>query len=168
MLVILLMAQRKEVDMLSTWIMMAHVLFGVLGTLLAAALFMDMLNLNASNLKRIQIMSLAVATLIVIAYLVGGYWYVVHYGPDKALIIAGQWPWAHAYFMEAKEHLFFILLLLSLYLPMVTYGKRLIESDGMKKLVLTITGLIILLGLTMDGFGAIIAMGVRMGLSGGK
>lgn len=158
--------RRKEVDMASTGIMMAHVLFGVLGTLLAAALFVDLLNLNAANVHRIQRLSLGVAAFIVIAYLVGGYWYVVHYAPDKAVILAGSWPWAHKYFMEVKEHLFFTLILLCLYLPIVVY--RLSQQTGLRKLALTITGLIVLLGLTMDGFGAIIAMGVRMGLAGVK
>ena len=158
--------QRKGVDMVSTGIMMAHVLFGVLGTLLAAALFVDLLNLNDANIHRIQKLSMGVMVLIVIAYLVGGYWYVAHYAPDKAVILAGSWPWAHNYFMEVKEHLFFTLILLSLYLPIVI--QRLRVQTGLKTLALTITGLIVLLGLTMDGFGAIIAMGVRMGLPGVK
>jgi hypothetical protein len=153
--------------MLSTGVMMAHVLFGVLGTILAVALFMDLLNLNDGNLRRIQTMGLGVAALIVIAYLVGGYWYVVHYAPDKALILGGTWPWAHKYFMEVKEHLFFTMIILSLYLPIVTQRLR-VQAGGLKNLALTITGLIVLLGLTMDGFGAIIAMGVRMGLPGVK
>jgi len=152
--------------MVSTGIMMAHVLFGVLGTLLAAALFVDLLNLSDANVHRIQKLGLGVAAFIVIAYLVGGYWYVVHYAPDKAVILAGSWPWAHKYFMEVKEHLFFTLILLCLYLPIVLH--RLSEQTGLRKLALTITGLIVLLGLTMDGFGAIIAMGVRMGLAGVK
>lgn len=152
--------------MLSTWTMMAHVLFGVLGTLLAAALFVDILHVNDANLKRIQTLALGVSAFILLAYFVGGYWYVVHYAPDKALILAGAWPWAHKYFMEVKEHLFFTLLLLGLYLPFAT--RRILEGSGVKRLALTVTGLIVLLGLTMDGFGAIIAMGVRMGLTGAK
>jgi hypothetical protein len=108
------------------------------------------------------------AGLIIIAYIAGGYWYVATYSVDKALIKAGPWPWAHDFFMEVKEHIFFILLLLSLYLPVVTCGKKYLELVKYKKLALTVTGFIILLGLTMDGFGAIIAMGVRMGLAGGK
>jgi hypothetical protein len=154
--------------MISTGILFSHVLFGILGVLVAAALFMDIVNLNESNLKRIQIMSLIIAGLIVIAYISGGYWYVATYPADKALIKAGPWPWAHDFFMEVKEHIFFILLLLSLYLPAVTLGKRYLELVRYKKLALTVTGFIILLGLTMDGFGAIIAMGVRMGLAGGR
>ena len=154
--------------MASTVILMSHVLFGVLGTLIAAALFMDIINLNESNLKRIQAISLVVAGLMILAYLSGGYWYVVNYAADKALIKAGSWPWAHGYFMEVKEHIFFILLFLSLYLPVVTCKKNLLELERFKKLALTVTGLIILLGLIMDGFGAIIAMGVKVGLMGGR
>jgi hypothetical protein len=151
--------------MISTWIMMSHVFFGVLGTLFAAALFIDILNVNDANLKRIKVMAFAVTALIILAYLVGGYWYVVHYASDKSIILAGTWPWAHKFFTEVKEHIFFTLLLLALYLPIV--AGNVLEGTGYKKLALTVTGLIILLGLTMDGFGAIMAMGVRMGLTVG-
>ena len=146
--------------------MMSHVLFGVGGTLLAVALLMDILNVREGNLKRIRVMSLLMAGLMVAAYLIGGDFYVDDYAADKAIILAGAWPWAHEFFMEVKEHLFFILIMLSLYLPLVVFSRRLAADAGIRKLALSTLGAIVALGLTMDGFGAIIAMGVRMGLKG--
>ena len=143
-------------------ILMSHVLFGVLGTLVAVALFFDVLNLSQANIKRVKQLCLAAVVLFVLSYLVGGYWYVVHYAPEKALILAGPWPWAHTYFMEVKEHLFFMIILLALYLPMLVYNKQLLESTGLKVITLTVLGLMVALGLTMDGFGAIIAMGSKV------
>lgn len=147
--------------------LMAHVLFGVLGTLLAVALFVDTLHLSPSNRNRIYAMSLAIAGFIVLSYLIGGYWYVTTYAADKAIIKAGPWPWAHNFFMEVKEHIFFSLLLLSLYLPVVTAKMRQPGGDKLRNLALVVAATIAVLGLTMDGFGAIIAMGVRVGLAGG-
>jgi hypothetical protein len=40
------------------------------------------------------------------------YWYVVLYPTDKAIILKGPWPFAHEYFMETKEHLVIMLLML--------------------------------------------------------
>ncbi len=143
-------------------ILMSHVLFGVLGTLVAVALFFDVLNLSQANIKRVKRLCLVAVVLFVLSYLVGGYWYVVNYAPEKALILAGPWPWAHTYFMEVKEHLFFMIILLALYLPMLVYNKQLLESTGLKVITLTVLGLMVVLGLTMDGFGAIITMGSKV------
>lgn len=143
-------------------ILMSHVLFGVLGTLVAVALFFDVLNLSQANIKRVKRLCLVAVMLFVLSYLVGGYWYVVHYAPEKALILAGPWPWAHTYFMEVKEHLFFMIILLAFYLPMLVYNKQLLESSGLKVITLTVLGLMVVLGLTMDGFGALIAMGSKL------
>jgi uncharacterized membrane protein YqjE len=61
-------------------VMMLHVALGVVGIMFAVALFVDVLNVNEGNIERIKKLSLAVAVLIVLAYIIGGYWYVVYYG----------------------------------------------------------------------------------------
>lgn len=148
----------------SQGLMMLHVLFGVLGILFAVALFVDVLNAHEGNYRRIKKLSSAVAILIVLAFLIGGYWYVVYYGADREIIKAGKWPWAHNYFMEVKEHIFFSLLLLSIYLPIAVHGVMPLNNKKKKNLILGICALIILLGLFMEGAGGIISKGVTMGL----
>ncbi|HNS57250.1 MAG TPA: hypothetical protein PKO34_09375 [Smithellaceae bacterium] len=148
----------------SQGLMMLHVLFGVLGILFAVALFVDVLNAHEGNYRRIKKLSSAVAILIVLAFLIGGYWYVVYYGADREIIKAGKWPWAHNYFMEVKEHIFFSLLLLSIYLPIAVCGVMPLNNTKKKNLILGICALIILLGLFMEGAGGIISKGVTMGL----
>jgi hypothetical protein len=145
---------------------MLHVLFGVLGILFAVALFTDTLNASETNIPRIKTLSLCVMLFIVLSYVVGGYWYVTLYGPDKIIIKAGPWPWAHNYFMEVKEHLFFVVLLLSLYLPVVVYKGGPDKDRDVRNLTLGISGFIVLLGLAMEGAGAIISKGVTIGLLG--
>ncbi|MDO9514718.1 MAG: hypothetical protein Q7J01_01275 [Syntrophales bacterium] len=146
--------------------MMLHVGFGVLGILLAVALFVDVLNVSEKNMGRIKKLSLAVAVFIFLSYLFGGYWYVVHYGPDRAIIKAGQWAWAHNYFMEVKEHLFFLMLILGMYLPIAVYRNAPLTEKNNRNLVLGIAALIVLIGLLMEGAGGIIGKGVTMGLMG--
>ena len=150
--------------MLNQGFMMSHVLIGVLGILFTVALFVDVLNAKEGNIERIKKLSVAVAVLIVVAFLVGGYWYVVYYGADRDIIKAGQWPWAHNYFMEVKEHLFFLMLLLGIYLPIAVYGITPLTNKRNKNLILGICVLIVLIGLFMEGAGGIISRGVTIGL----
>jgi hypothetical protein len=147
-------------------VMMSHVALGVLGIMCVVALFVDVLNINEGNIERIKKLSLAIAVLIVLAYLIGGYWYVVYYGHDRDIIKAGQWPWAHNYFMEVKEHIFFVMLLLGIYLPIAVYRNVPLAEKQNRNLVLGIAALIVLLGFFMEGAGGIISKGVTMGLMG--
>lgn len=147
-------------------VMMLHVALGVISIIFAVALFVDVLNVNEGNIERIKKLSLAVAALIVLAYIIGGYWYVVYYGHDRDIIKAGQWPWAHNYFMEVKEHLFFMMLLLGIYLPIAVYRNAPLMEKEKRCLVLGICALIVVLGFFMEGAGGIISKGVTMGLMG--
>ena len=144
-------------------ILMSHVLFGV-GCLVAAIwLFVDVLNANEGNLARIRKLSWGAAGFMWLAFLVGGYWYVTAYKTDKAIILKGPWPFAHNMVMETKEHLVIMLLLLVTYLP-IAASNNLVASRDARRLMLWVTATTALLALAMDGEGAIIAMGVKVGL----
>lgn len=144
-------------------ILMVHVLFGV-GCILATVwVLVEVLNARDGNLIRIRRMSLAAAIFMWAAFLVGGYWYVVFYPADKAIILKGPWPFAHKYFMETKEHLVIMLLLLATYLP-IAASNNVATNPAARRLVLCVAALIPLLGLMIEGHGAVIAMGVKVGL----
>jgi len=98
-----------------------------------------------------------------LAFVVAGYFYVLFYKTDKAIILKGPWPFAHNFFMETKEHLVIMLLMLATYLPIAAAG-NLWVNQGARRVVLWVAGIIILLALTMEGEGGIIAMGVKVGL----
>ena len=144
-------------------ILMLHVLFGVLCILATVWVFVDTLNASEKNLPRIKWLSLAAAISMWLAFVAGGYWYVVFYPVDKAIILKGPWPFAHKYFMETKEHLVIMLLLLATYLP-IAASNNLAASKDARRLVLWVAALIPLLGLLIEGHGAIIAMGVKVAL----
>lgn len=144
-------------------LLMSHVLFGL--TCIAAAiwLFVDVLHASPANAARIRGVSRTIAAVMWIAFLLAGYWYVTSYKADKAVILKGPWPFAHNFFMETKEHLAILLLLLTSYLPIVA-SQDLAKSLEARRVVLWVTALIALLALTMEGEGGIIAMGVKVGL----
>jgi predicted membrane channel-forming protein YqfA (hemolysin III family) len=148
-------------------ILMAHVLFGMLFILAGVWLFVDVLHANEANQGRIRAISIAVAVLMWLAYVVGGYWYVSFYSPDKAIILKGPWPFAHSFFMEMKEHVVIMLLLLATYLP-IAAASNTATNKAARKIVLWVVGLIVLIGVAIDGAGAIIGIGVKVGLLASK
>jgi hypothetical protein len=144
-------------------ILMAHVGFGMICLLAAGWVFVEVLQASEANQTRIRLMSRLSAAAMWLAFLVGGYWYVVFYKVDKAIILKGPWPFAHSFFMETKEHLVILLLLLATYLP-IAAANNLAASKDARRVVLWVTGLMVVMALMMDGDGAIIAMGVKVGL----
>lgn len=147
-------------------ILMLHPTFGVLAILAAVWVFVEVINVGPHNQARIKTASMVLATLMWLTYLVGGYWYVMFYAADKSIIKAGPWPFAHSFFMELKEHLFFGLLLISTYFPIAASGKQLVVNRSARNLLLMLSALVVLLGLAMEGSGAVIGLGVKMGLLG--
>ena len=144
-------------------ILMAHVLFGVGCLLTTLWVLVDTLNASPKNLARIHGLSKLAAAFMWVAFAIGGYWYVIYYKVDKAIILKGPWPFAHKFFMETKEHLVILLLLLVTYLPIAAAGNLVANRDA-RRVVQVVAALIIGLTLTAEGDGAIIAMGVKMGL----
>jgi predicted membrane channel-forming protein YqfA (hemolysin III family) len=146
-------------------VLLSHVGFGVGCILIAVWLFVDVLNANEGNLFRIKWMSQALAACMWLAFVVGGYWYVVNYKKDKAVILKGPWPFSHNYFMETKEHFVIVLLLLASYLP-IAAANDLAANREARRLVLCVTALIAVLALMAEGHGAMVAMGVKVALLG--
>ncbi len=144
---------------------MVHVLFGVLGIILAVALLVYTLNISEKNISKIKSLSLWTALSMVASYVLGGWWYVVYYAHERDVIRSGAWKWAHTFFMEWKEHVFFALLFLSVLLPVIAHRNDLMVPEN-RKLLLLVTWLIVLIGLAVDGSGAVISRGVIVGYMG--
>lgn len=144
---------------------MVHVFFGVLGILLALALLVYVINVSEKNVPRIRSLSLYTAVSLVISYIMGGWWYVVYYAHERDIIKAGDWKWAHNFFMEWKEHVFFALLFLGILLPIVAYRNDIMAPEN-RRLMIILASLVVILGLAMDGSGGIISRGVVVGLLG--
>ncbi|MFZ2447296.1 MAG: hypothetical protein WAW37_13135 [Syntrophobacteraceae bacterium] len=145
-------------------LLMTHVAFGMLCILTALWVFVDTLNAGETNLARIRGVSFVAAAAMWSAFFIGGYWYLFEYSADKTLILKGPWPFAHKFFMETKEHVVLMLLLLATYLPIAASNNLAVNKDA-RSLVLCVAALIVLVAAAMDGTGAIIAMGAKLGAS---
>ncbi len=117
-------------------ILLAHATFGVLGTLSAVWVFVETLNAREQNAWRIRRAALAVAIYMVLAWIFGGYWYLHYYPVERAMILKGSWPFAHTLFMETKEHLFLMTLILSLYLPIAAWDELHVRAAARKMVLL--------------------------------
>ena len=148
---------------MTNFFLMSHAVLGSLLGLAGVWLFVDVLNAKEENQARIRIMSLIIAGLMWLTYLLAGYFYVVFYYVDKGFILKGPWTFAHNFFMESKEHVVMMLLLLATFLPIMAYNNP-VANKGVRKIVLWSTGLLILTTVAMEGAGAIISMGVRVAL----
>jgi hypothetical protein len=146
---------------MSDIILFAHPTFGVLGILAAVWVLVEALNANNANLTRLRYAALAVTICMVLAWVLGGYWYTIYYAPEKAIILKGPWPWAHDFVMETKEHLFFIPLILALFLP-IAAAANLAVNRGARMIVMAVAAFIILNGLAIEGAGALINHGVKV------
>jgi hypothetical protein len=144
-------------------ILLIHPTLGGLATLAALWVFVDTLNVSEASLARIRKVSILCAVLMWLTYFLGGYWYVVHYGTDKAIIKAGPWAFGHSFFMEVKEHVFLMLLLLATYLPIAS-SNNLTSSKPARKIVLWVAGLTVPTSLAMEGSGAIVGIAVKVAL----
>jgi hypothetical protein len=148
---------------MSEIILFAHPTFGVLGILAAVWVVVETVNASEANARRLRLAAFVCTGAIALAWIVGGYWYVTYYYAEKAVILKGPWPWAHNVFMETKEHLFFIPLILALFLP-IAASQKLARNVGGRAVVLAVAGLIILNGLAIEGSGAVISHGVKVAL----
>jgi phosphoglycerol transferase MdoB-like AlkP superfamily enzyme len=152
---------------------MPHVVFGVFGILCAVWVAVEAANSSEMNWRRLKLASIGTTLFLWISYLIGGWWYVVYYGAagsnsDKSIILAGPWKWSHSFFMETKEHVFFMLILLSILLPIVIFRNPVFKERKIRNLTIVIALTIAVLGLGMEGFGAMISKGVKMSLMGGR
>jgi hypothetical protein len=143
--------------------LLAHAAFGATGCLAALWVFVETLNARPDNARRIQTTAFVAAICIAAAWICGGYWYVQFYPLEKALILRGPWPLAHNFFMETKEHLFFITAILAFLLPIAT-REKLYSNSTARNLVLVIAGLTAITGLAVEAAGAVIDHGVKVAL----
>jgi hypothetical protein len=148
---------------MSDVILLGHAASGILGTLAALWVFVEALNAREENARRIWVGAAAVAASMCAACVLGGYWYLTAYPAEKAIILKGPWPSAHNVFMETKEHLFFVTLILALYLP-IAAADQLHTNAMARKMVLCVALLIVLSGMAIEGAGAIVNHGVKVAL----
>lgn len=143
-----------------------HPALAVFGVIASVWVFVEVLNASEQNRKRINVSSMLVAIFMVLTWITSGFWYITYYSVDKALILKGPWAFAHTILMESKEHIFFGILILALFLPFISRRNNVAENASARILLLTLSVLIILSSLLLESAGATISFAVRMSLLG--
>ncbi|OGA48917.1 MAG: hypothetical protein A3F74_18560 [Betaproteobacteria bacterium RIFCSPLOWO2_12_FULL_62_58] len=142
-----------------------HPAFGVLGVLAALWVYVEAYKLDEKRLRRMKVASLVVAGFMLLTWFSGGLWDSFFYEADRAVMEKGSWALVGDTTMELKEHLFVVVLLLALYLPILTFATDLRRDESTRLSTLTVSALIVLLGLAMDGAGVILAGSVHVGMT---
>ena len=145
-------------------LLLVHPTTGALAIFCTIWFVVEALNASAANRARLRLAAGASFALMFVTWVAGGFWYVVYYPADKAVILAGAWPFAHTFFMEVKEHAFFITLTLSLYLWLIARKEDLSMNRTARALALTVALLVVVSAFAIEGMGSIVSMGVRVGL----
>jgi len=120
--------------------------------------------MTRGGVLRAKIASLSGLIFILASWVVAGIYYIVYYGPEiKPLIKEGPWPWAHAIFMEAKEHIFLFLPFLALLFLFLVwkYKDKLKEERGVRFAIYAVGGTVIFILGLMAICGYLISSGYR-------
>jgi hypothetical protein len=141
-----------------------HVLFGTLGSSAALWALVDLKHVANGSANRIAKACQFEFIFTLLSFITAAFFYVLYYPEEKLIILNGPTPSAHTFFMEVKEHLFFILLLLSLYLFIVSRHLKTDATAEQLKIIKTTLLSIFILGFVMIGFGEFIDAGVKTGL----
>lgn len=146
-------------------LLLVHPTFGVFAILAALWVFVEAYRLDERRLRRMKIASLAVAGFALLAWLSGGLWDSFFYGADREIMRKGSWAFVGDTAMAMKEHLIAVVLLLALYLPILAFATDLRREQSTRLAVMTASAFVVLLGLAMEGAGAILAASVRVGMT---
>lgn len=145
-------------DLFST-LLILHVVIGILGVGASYTLLMGLLK-RKPKLSLLRIYSLTAFLSYLISWGTGGYYYVFRYGGEvKPVIKAGLYPWAHALFMEVKEHIFLFLPVMAFttLLALWAYGEKLEENKSLRRALILISVMMVLFGTFITASGIIIS-----------
>ncbi|MEK7531819.1 MAG: hypothetical protein AAB545_02745 [Patescibacteria group bacterium] len=140
----------------------SHVLFGLIGVSLLFVLTTSLLKINPPVIAARRY-ALGAALSFFASWISGGMYYVMHYGKSvKPIILAGEYPWAHFIFMEAKEHVFLFLPFLSLALFIaISYAKEVPPSDTLRRSLVMVSVATFVIALIVTLSGIVISGGAR-------
>jgi len=141
----------------------SHVIFGIIGVIAVYAVWMSLLK-KTPSINFLKYASLTAFISYLISWVTGGYYYVVYYGGVvKPVIKAGEYPWAHAFFTEVKEHVFLFLPFasLSIFLTFWLMGDKLIEDRLLRRSLMFVALAVFLIGAYVTASGVIMSGAAR-------
>lgn len=146
-----------------------HAALGEIGLAAFIWVFVELLKPSSERVRRAKIAAVIGTILFFISWIIGGYYYLTIYGSVvKPLIKGGSQPWGHLVAMEAKEHIFLFLPILSLVsLAILKKEEKTLSQNknpSTKKALLILVALIIILGVAMGLLGYLISSSARAAL----
>lgn len=148
----------------------AHAFLGEMAVFAFFWIFVELFNPGKDTPARLKKISSVGLALLLLSWVVGGFYYVSVYGATvKPLIKAGPQAWAHSVFTETKEHVFLFLPFLGamVFLLLHSSGDALLRDRKIRQSVQLLSLLIVLIGLAMAGMGYLISTGARNALEAG-
>ena len=150
-------------NLLQTISLVVHVISGVVGVIAAYAILIEILR-RQPEIKKILTRSILSLVGYLLSWVSGGYYYLTYYGSKvKPVILAGQYPWAHQFMTELKEHMFLFLPFLALAATLTIWlmGERLHNHPKLKTSTAMLVGVVVTLGSLMALMGVAISGAVR-------
>lgn len=152
-----------------SWYILLHAGLGDLGSLSFLWVVAEIINGSQEGFKRARIVSLSGLVLLVLSWIVGGYYYVTTYGPVvKPVILGSSFSWAHEVVMEGKEHVFLFIPLMAAVVVISLFSTKSFKEMAVKGRTAlgVLSALVFLFGFSMALMGFLIAVGARAGLAG--
>jgi len=151
-------------------LILLHAITAEIGVIAFLWVFVELLNPTESRIVRAQVAAVAGCAALLFAWLVGGFYYIEVYGLHvKPLIKASDAAWVHSVIMEVKEHVFLFLPVLAILATamLYRYESELMQNKDARVSVVLLSGLVVLLGFSIAGMGALISAGYRFALMAG-
>lgn len=126
--------------------LITHVIAGVIAIGMHNVVLMHLLK-RAPNYGFVSRVAWGAAALFFLSWAASAYYYVTYYGTAvKPKILAGDMPWGHTFFMEAKEHVFLILPFMAISIALCVSYLRLYDDDGLRKSTALLTFVALAIG----------------------
>ncbi|MHA1912157.1 MAG: hypothetical protein ACTSYA_10720 [Candidatus Kariarchaeaceae archaeon] len=152
--------------MSDAFLILGHATLGMLAGFLLVFVYAELHHASEANIMRIRYLGTAGSVLAYLGIYFGLDFYLNSYGDDKAIIKAGDWDWAHSFFTETKEHIM-ILGIFILFITILALWRTEPHKDPQaKKLLFALVGILFLGAIFLEGWGAIMAYGLKEGLLG--
>lgn len=151
-------------------LILLHAVAAEIGVIGFLWVLVELLSPTESRIARAQVVAVISCAAFFFAWLVGGFYYVEVYGLHvKPLIKTSDAAWVHNIVMEVKEHVFLFLPILATLATAMLYRfeSELIENKDARVSIVLLSGLIVLLGFSIAGMGALISSGYRFALMAG-
>jgi len=140
-----------------------HIIIGIIGTIASYATLLWLFK-RKIPIRLLKISSITAFAAYIIAWITGGYYYVVYYGSNvKPIIKDGPNPWAHSIIMETKEHIFLFLPLLAFVILLVVWlkGDNLQENRSLRNALALVILITLMISVSMALGGIVISGSAR-------